>query len=83
MSTSQTLTLNYSADGLSKLEVPKQTVQPGEPVRIYLWGRSAEDLMGYKLGQGAENLGPGTLRQYPGQTTEAYFDLTEIGRAHV
>lgn len=73
--TRQTLIINYSADGLRKIDVPSQAVDPGETVRVYLWGRSAEDLSGCRLDLGADTLGPGKLRQYPGQTEEKYFEL--------
>ena len=79
MTSAVTVLLNYSADGLRKLSVPSQTVNPGETVKIYLWAKTRADLDGYDLRQGPDTLGRGVLRQYPGQIEEQYFELAGDG----
>jgi hypothetical protein len=66
-------------NGGVKIDVPATSVDPGEVVPIYLWGVSADALEGYALAQGADSLGGGTLRQYPGQTEARLFDLDGSG----
>ncbi|EFL53112.1 hypothetical protein DesfrDRAFT_0160 [Solidesulfovibrio fructosivorans JJ]] len=79
MSAVQTMLVPFSSSGQEnggvKIEVTAQTVDPGEAVRLYLWGASPDALAGYSLTQGADGLGAGTLRQYPGQTEARLFDL--------
>ena len=83
MSSVQTMLVPFSSSGQEnggvKIEVPAQSVDPGEAVRLYLWGASADALAGYTLTQGADGLGSGTLRQYPGQTEAHLFDLDGTG----
>jgi hypothetical protein len=80
---SVTLLVPYSASGQEnggvKMDVPAQSADPGEPVRMYLWGRSREALDGYGLTQGAARLGAGRLARYDGQTEMALFDLDGSG----
>jgi hypothetical protein len=80
---SVTLLVPYSASGQDnggvKMDVPAQSADPGEPVRMYLWGRSREALDGYALNQGAARLGAGRLGRYDGQTEMALFDLDGSG----
>jgi|GEM_PF-5969467 len=83
MSSVQTMLVPFSSSGQEnggvKIEVPAQSVDPGEPVRMYLWGASADALAGYTLTQGADGLGAGTLRQYPDQTEAHLFELDGTG----
>ncbi len=73
------LLLKFSASdaecGGALLNVPEVSVDPGEPVPIYLWAATESELDGYTLAQGAAGLGPGELRWYPGQTEVKYFDM--------
>lgn len=73
------LTLQFSSRdpdcGGVKLWVPAGDVDPGEVVRVFLWGSAASDLEGYTLTQGANNLGTGTIENMPGQTEHRVFHL--------
>lgn len=73
------LTLQFSSRdpecGGVKLWVPAGDVDPGEVVRVFLWGAAASDLEGYTLTQGANNLGAGTIENMPGQTEHRVFHL--------
>jgi hypothetical protein len=83
----QTMLIPFSASGQDnggpKLDVPAQAVNPGEAVRIYLWGRDAAALTGYTLTQGATPLGAGALMEFSGQTTAPVMELigTATGKA--
>jgi len=78
-----TLLVPYSSAGQEnggvKIEVPGQSVDPGESFRIYLWGKNEAALDGYTLTQGSDGLGAGTVRQYPGQTDAELFGLDGTG----
>lgn len=83
----QTMLVPFSASGQDnggpKLDVPAQAVNPGEAVRIYLWGRDAAALDGWTLTQGAAPLGAGQLMAFPGQATAPVMELigTATGKA--
>ncbi len=83
----QTMLVPFSASGQDnggpKLDVPAEAVNPGEVVRIYLWGRDAAALDGYTLSQGGTPLGAGQLMAFPGQTTAPVMELigTATGKA--
>lgn len=80
----QTMLVPFSSSGQDnggpKLDVPAQAVNPGEAVRIYLWGRDAAALEGYVLAQGATPLGAGQLMEFPGQTTAPVMELAGSAR---
>ncbi|NDY56643.1 hypothetical protein G3N56_07790 [Desulfovibrio sulfodismutans] len=73
------LTLTFSARAMDcagvKIDIPSESVDPGEVVRVVLWGGAADDLDGYTLRQGAQNLGAGTVESHPGQTEVKFFEL--------
>ncbi len=82
----RTLLVPFAAAGQEnggvKLSVPAQSVDPGEAVRIALWGASGAALAGYGLNQGSDGLGSGTLRRYDGQTEARLFDLDGATELH-
>ncbi|MDQ7832035.1 MAG: hypothetical protein RDU30_09895 [Desulfovibrionaceae bacterium] len=73
------LVLTFSARDIDcagvKIEIPSESVDPGEVVRVVLWGATPDDLDGYTLRQGAQNMGAGTLSSHPGQTEVKFFEL--------
>ena len=58
-----------------RIEASGGDVDPGERVRIFLWGASEADLDGYTLAQGGDFLGQGVLDALQGQTEVKLFHL--------